>query len=137
MDMEELENTEYPQTSIGIGDLLWGRQTELDKKYLGMVWLDGGATWSLFHGRYYLKGEEEELVKAFLKYINERVKYLKNSAATFKKLTKADGDEWRKNLSEEMKTLPKEEVIQMFNEEYTSLLEDYKKLKKQIKEQGI
>ncbi|MBQ2772070.1 MAG: hypothetical protein IJE95_05080 [Methanocorpusculum sp.] len=135
--MEELENTEYPQTSIGIGDLLWGRQTELDKKYLGIVWFDGGATWSLLRERYYLKGEEEELVKAFLKYINGRVKYLKNSTATFKKLTKADGDEWRKNLSEEMKTLPKEEVVQMFNEEYTSLLEDYKKLKKQIKEQRI
>lgn len=63
MDMEELENTEYPQTSIGIGDLLWGRQTELDEKYLGIVWLDGGATWSLLRGRYYLKGEEEEAEK--------------------------------------------------------------------------
>ena len=41
-------------------------------------------------------------------------------------------DKWKENISDNLTALPKEEIIQKFNTEYSKLLTGYEELYKQV-----
>lgn len=117
------------------GDELWRRQVELDNIYNDLIHSDGGASWSLRH--IWVEGDEEKFKKKYLAHIKDCMKELKLSIAAFKKQMKTADNEWIQRLPEDIRSLPKEEIIRKVEAEYCSLLIDYEKLKALVTRRDI
>ena len=117
------------------GDELWGRQVELDYMYNGLIYSDGGASWSLRH--IWVEGDEKKFKKEYLAHIKDCMKELKLSIAVFKKQMNTADNEWIQRLPEDIRSLPKEEIIRKVEAEYCSLLIDYEKLKALVTRRDI
>ena len=130
MDWDEAERL------LEVGDELWDRHTELDRKYIGYNCLDGGAFWSL--GPALMESSlmdkaglgEGTFIKEYIKYLCENIDDLKRSEKIFNK--NMNENSWRADLARELRLLKKDDVIGKFEEEYLSLLEDYQNLLSQV-----
>ena len=111
------------------GDELWSKQNfEFGSKYTLQMFLDGGFAFT--NPSYYFA--DKKYVKWLLGFIREKIDLLYESADIFHEHMELEGEVWRYSLSEDIANLPKEEVIQMFNLEYTQLLTGYEELYKQV-----
>lgn len=115
------------QAFVDRADKLWSIQSiELDGKYTGRFWMDGGFSFS--HPLYGMADEDD--VKLLLEHIREKIDLLNESAEIFKE--NMTSDKWKENISDNLTALPKEEIIQKFNTEYSKLLTGYEELYKQV-----
>lgn len=115
------------QAFVDRADKLWSIQSiELDGKYTGRFWMDGGFSFS--HPLYGMADEDD--VKLLLEHIREKIDLLNESAEIFKE--NMTSDKWKENISDNLTALPKEEIIQKFNTEYSKLLTSYEELCKQV-----
>jgi hypothetical protein len=115
------------QAFVDRADKLWSIQSiELDGKYTGRFWMDGGFFFS--HPLYGMADEDD--VKLLLEHIREKIDLLNESAEIFKE--NMTSDKWKENISDNLTALPKEEIIQKFNTEYSKLLTGYEELCKQV-----
>ena len=119
------------------GDKLWDKLDELNEKYGGQQYLDGGASWSLM--RTLISSSETDAAgfgegtfrKDYNKYLRESVKCVKESQNTIRKNMREKT--WEEHLPEELKTLEKEEVIRRYTEDFDSLLNEYENLLTEVK----
>ena len=88
--------------------------------------MDGGFSFS--HPLYGMADEDD--VKLLLEHIREKIDLLNESAEIFKE--NMTSDKWKENISDNLTALPKEEIIQKFNTEYSKLLTSYEELCKQV-----
>ena len=119
------------------GDELWDKLHELNSKYGGSYYFDGGASWCLLGNliessvREAAGLEEGTFYKDYIKYLRERVKCVKESQNIIRKNMREKT--WAEHLPEELKALEKEEVIRRYAEDFDSLLNEYEILLTEVR----